>query len=204
MTPRMARIVVPDMPHHVVQRGNRRQEVFFSDDDRIEYLRFLNEAIKKYDVKIWAYCLMNNHVHLIAVPVSPNSLSKAIGEAHKNYTRRINFNNGWRGYLWEGRFKSFVLDERYVFAAVRYVERNPVRAKIVKKAEDYPWSSAQAHILKTQNSILSDFYLRNEISNWSNYVNHEEQEGDLKLLRRHGSVGKPLGRPEFVRRLRLN
>jgi len=133
---RVARIVAEGMPHYIIQRGNRRQQVFFSDDDKKTYMEMLYEQKLKYKVEVWAYCLMDNHVHLIVVPEDAEGLSKAIGETHKNYTRMINFREGWRGYLWEGRFKSFVLDESYLYAAVRYVERNPVRAKIVKKAED--------------------------------------------------------------------
>ena len=204
MTARMARIVVSGLPHHVIQRGNRRQKVFFNDDDRKEYLKILEGQTKEYHISIWAYCLMENHVHLIVVPSQPGDLAKAIGETHKRYTRMINFREGWRGYLWEGRFKSFVLDEKYVYAAIRYVERNPVRAKIVQKAEGYPWSSAKAHVQKKRDPLLSDFYLLEELEDWSDYLRQEDQEEDLKLFRRHGSVGRPLGRPEFLRMLGLN
>ena len=197
---RMGRIVAPLMPHHVVQRGNRRQEVFFGEEDRTVYLRILQEQSQKNQVKIWAYCLMSNHVHLIAVPEGESGLAKAIGETHKRYTRKVNFREGWRGYLWEGRFKSFVLDEKYVYAAVRYVERNPVRVKIVQRAEDYRWSSALAHVQRRKDPLLSDFYLMEEIEDWSEYLREEEEQEDLKLLRRHGSVGRPLGRPEFLKK----
>ena len=197
---RMGRIVAPLMPHHVVQRGNRRQEVFFGEEDRIVYLRILQEQSQKNQVKIWAYCLMSNHVHFIAVPEGEAGLAKAIGETHKRYTRKVNFREGWRGYLWEGRFKSYVLDEKYVYAAVRYVERNPVRVKIVQRAEDYRWSSALAHVQRRKDPLLSDFYLMEEIEDWSEYLREEEEQEDLKLLRRHGSVGRPLGRPEFLKK----
>jgi len=172
---RMGRIVAPLMPHHVVQRGNRRQEVFFGEEDRTVYLRILQEQSQKNQVKIWAYCLMSNHVHLIAVPEGESGLAKAIGETHKRYTRKVNFREGWRGYLWEGRFKSFVLDEKYVYAAVRYVERNPVRVKIVQRAEDYRWSSALAHVQRRKDPLLSDFYLMEEIEDWSEYLREEEE-----------------------------
>ena len=197
---RMGRIVAPLMPHHVVQRGNRRQEVFFGEEDRTVCLRILQEQSQKNQVKIWAYCLMSNHVHLIAVPEGESGLAKAIGETHKRYTRKVNFREGWRGYLWEGRFKSYVLDEKYVYAAVRYVERNPVRVKIVQRAEDYRWSSALAHVQRRKDPLLSDFYLMEEIEDWSEYLREEEEQEDLKLLRRHGSVGRPLGRPEFLKK----
>ena len=117
---RIARVVVPEVPHHVVQRGNRRQDVFFKSEDRSEYLKILKKQSVKYGFKIWAYCLMRNHVHLIVVPQDVDSFGKGIGEAHKEYTRMINFREGWRGYLWEGRFKSHPLDEQYLYSAVRY------------------------------------------------------------------------------------
>ncbi len=120
---RTARVVAVGYPHHVIQRGNRRQKVFFSDQDKIYYLELLQQKSQKYRLDIWAYCLMDNHVHLIVEPHSAESIAMAIGETHKDYTRMINFRESWRGHLWQDRFKSFVMDERYLYAAMRYVER---------------------------------------------------------------------------------
>ena len=105
------------------------------------------EWCDRYRVQVWAYCLMPNHVHLIAVPASSDGLRGAIGEAHRRYTTVINRREGWRGHLWQGRFASYVMDDRYTLAAARYVELNPVRAGLVARAEDYPCSSARAHLL---------------------------------------------------------
>ena len=113
---RLARVVVPGMPHHVTQRGNRRQETFFCDDDYQAYLKLMGEWCSEHKVQVWAYCLMPNHVHLIVVPKSEDGLRRAIGEAHRRYTRRVNFREQWRGHLWQGRFASFVLDESYLLA----------------------------------------------------------------------------------------
>src|SRR3989338_4122940 len=201
MTARQARLVAGCVPHHVIQRGNRRQKVFFEKQDREFYLQLLEDKAKKYHVKVWAYCLMDNHVHLIVVPDQEKSLAQAIGETHKEYTRMVNFREKWRGYLWEGRFKSFIVDERYLYAAIRYVERNPVRARVVSRAEDYEWSSAKFRVTKKQNSLLSDFYLLQEIKNWSEYLRDDDREGDLKLFRRHGESGKPLGDPTVLMKL---
>ncbi|HAH20199.1 MAG: transposase [Omnitrophica WOR_2 bacterium GWF2_43_52] len=198
---RLARIVAPGTPHHVLQRGNRSQQVFFSDSDRRHYLDLLKEQCGIWGVKVWAYCLMDNHVHLILVPEEKGSLGKSLGETHKKYTRMINFRKGWRGYLWQGRFKSYILDERYLYAAVRYVERNPVRAKIVKKAQDYRWSSARSHVYKEKDELLSDFYLLRELADWSAYLAEEDKPDDLKLMRYHGQVRRPLGNSEFLERL---
>jgi len=150
---RIARIVCPGKPHHITQRGNRRQQTFFNDDDYQSYQTLMSDWCKEYGVKIWAYCLMPNHIHLIAIPKTKESLKSAIGEAHRRYTRMINFRKGWRGHLWQGRFSSFILDENYLLACTRYIEMNPVRASLVKKAEDWPWSSASAHI-KGKNDML--------------------------------------------------
>ena len=122
---RIARVVIPNYPHHVIQRGNRNQDVFFSDKDKQAYIDILHEHASRAGVAFWAYCLMDNHVHLIAVPDHENSLARGIGEAHRKYTRMVNFREGWRGYLWQGRFNSYVMDERHLYAAIRYVERNP-------------------------------------------------------------------------------
>lgn len=200
--PRVARVVAEGMPHHVIQRGNRRQQVFFGDDDREYYLKQLFDKCRRYEMDIWAYCLMDNHVHLIVVPKKEESLAKTVGETHKFYTRMINFKKGWRGYLWEGRFKSFVLDEAYLWACLRYVERNPVRAKMVRRAEDYRWSSAWAHVHRTPNELLSECFVLEEVDDWAAYLSEDEQEEDLKLFRRHGETGRPLGDANFLDRLK--
>lgn len=142
----MARVVVPGFPHHVTQRGNRRQRTFFRKDDFVAYRELMAQWCQQCGVAVWAYCLMPNHVHLIVVPESEDGLRRAIGEAHRRYTRRINFREKWRGHLWQGRFASFVMDETYLLACALYVERNPVRAGLCKRAVDYPWSSAAAHV----------------------------------------------------------
>src|SRR5512147_2392258 len=138
---RIARVVAPGYPHHIIQRGNRRMDVFFSDDDYLTYITLLKKASLRYGVDIWAYCLMTNHAHFIAVPKKADSLSRCFADVHVRYTRMINKRQDWKGHLWQARFGSNVLDENYMLAAVRYVERNPVRADIVKKAWEYRWSS---------------------------------------------------------------
>lgn len=119
------------MPHHVSQRGNRRQEPFFRDDDYQAYPDLMAESCGQHKVEVWGYCLMPNHVHLIVVPKSEDGLRWAIGKAHRRYTRRVDYREKWRGHLWQGRFASFVLDEPYLLAAARCVELNPARAKLV-------------------------------------------------------------------------
>ena len=198
---RIARVEAVGQPHHVIQRGNRRQKVFIRDGDQGEYLKILKLQGELFGLEVWAYCLLENHVHLIVVPQREGALVEGIGETHRLYTRMINFREKWRGYLWQGRFKSFPLDERYLFAAVRYVERNPVRAGIVAKAEDYAWSSARAHVYKEKDLILVRFFLEKEIRDWSRYLQEDEPAGELKLIREHGQTGRPLGGKEFIGQL---
>ena len=133
---RMARVVAAGVPHHVTQRGNRRQQVFFSDADYQSYLTLLAISCRKTGVAVWAYCLMPNHVHLILVPRDADGLRAALADAHRRYSRDINFRQGWRGYLWQGRFASFPMDDNYLLACARYVELNPVRANLVARARD--------------------------------------------------------------------
>jgi putative transposase len=127
---RLPRVVAPGLPHHVTQRANRRQQTFFMDQDYAEYCDLLADFCRRCGTRVLAYRLMPNHVHLIMVPADEFGLRDALGEAHRRYTRMINFRDGWRGHLWQERFHSFVMDEQHLLAAVRYVERNPVRARL--------------------------------------------------------------------------
>ncbi|MBI4593414.1 MAG: transposase [Candidatus Rokubacteria bacterium] len=194
---RTARVVVEHFPHHIVQRGNRSQPVFFWDGDKAEYLRLLAQFSRRHGVAIWAYCLMDTHVHLIAVPSQALGLARALAETHKRYTRMINFRHGWRGFLWQGRFSSYLMDERYLAAAMRYVERNPVAAGMVRRAEEYAWSSAKAHVFKHPDPVLSPCFLEEQITNWSAYL-REEPEPPTPL-EQHLRTGRPLGDPKFIR-----
>jgi len=147
--PRVARIVIPDCPHHVTQRGNNRQDVFFVPDDYHTYLAILREQSQRYGLDIHAYCLMTNHVHLAATPRSGESLAKAVGRTHWLYTQHVNHLHARTGHLWQNRFYSCALDRDHHWAAIRYVERNPVRSRLHRKAWLYAHSSAAAHVAKT-------------------------------------------------------
>ena len=202
---RLARVVIPGYPHHVTQRGNRRQETFFCQEDYRSYLSLLARWCGRCGVDIWAYCLMPNHVHLVAVPSSEEGLARGIGEAHRRYTRRVNFRQGWRGHLWQGRFASYVLDEPHLLAAVRYIETNPVRAGLCDRAEKYPWSSAAAHLAGRDDALVKVRPMRELVDqsmpDWRAYLELETPEQTLVRLRRHESTGRPLGGAEFVAKL---
>jgi putative transposase len=198
---RIARIVIPDYPHHIIHRGNHREKVFFNDEDRKVYLDFLIQQAKRCGIEFWAYCLMDNHVHFVAVPKKEDSFAKGLAQAHKDYTRRINFRNKWRGHLWEGRFKSCVLDQKYLYAVMRYVERNPVRAGMVKNAEDYLWSSAKAHVYKKYDGVLSDNFFVREITDWKGYLSDNADDAADNVFIKHVDIGRPLGDKKFIKKL---
>ena len=196
---------MPDMPHHVTQRGNRRMQTFFNDDDYRAYLSLLGEWCGRCGVSVWAYCLMPNHVHLILVPGSEEGLCRAVGEAHRRYTRRVNFREGWRGHLWQGRFASFVMDESHLLSATAYVERNPLKAALVERAEDWPWSSAAAHVGGRGDGLAEGDWLAERIAGWTcgwrEYLRGSDEPGLAEAMRLHENTGRPLGPEAFVRKL---
>lgn len=198
---RMARVIVPHYPHHITQRGNRRQRTFFSDDDYAAYVELMAEWCPRHGVEIWAYCLMPNHVHLIIVPATDSGPRLAIGEAHRRYTRRINFREGWRGHLWQGRFASYVLDDDYLLAATRYVELNPVRAKLVARPGDWPWSSAAAHLAGRDDRLVKTAPLLEIVRDWPAFLAQADAPDLQSRVRKHESTGRPLGSDTFVAKL---
>ena len=195
---RLARVVAGGVPLHVTQRGNRRQEVFFSDDDYVLYRALVAEHCASAKVEIWAYCLMPNHVHLIAVPRDAEGLAKAFGDAHRAYARHVNFREGWRGYLWQGRFASYPMDERYTLACARYVELNPVRAGLTRSARDWRWSSARAHLAGKDDDLVKVAPLLEMVPDWRGYLGVGVADDDLDALRKSCRTGRPLGTDRFV------
>jgi putative transposase len=197
--PRLARIVVPDLPHHVTQRGNRRTQIFFERDDEEIYRTLLASQARKERLAIWAYCLMPNHVHLIAVPGDPRGLSRAIGETHRLYTNIINARYGWIGHLFQSRFASVVMDDDHLMAAVRYVSLNPVRARLVQKADDWPWSSVRAHLSGRDDKLVTVAPVLARVPNFAAFLHPQEaDEESFAALRRAEASGRPLGTKEFV------
>ena len=198
---RIARVVIPGIPHHITQRGNRRLETFFAESDYREYLYLMAEWCNRCKVQIWSYCLMPNHGHLIAVPESEDSLYRAIGEAHRRYTRYINFQKEWKGHLWQGRFASFPMDEPYLIATARYIELNPVKAGIVKRPEEYRWSSARAHLQGEDDILVKAAPLLAIVGNWQELLASDLPEQEYERLRRHERSGRPLGDDAFLAKL---
>jgi putative transposase len=198
---RFARAVVPGVPHHVTQRGNRRQTVFFRESDYRVYLRLLSDWSSRHGVEVWAYCLMPNHVHLVGVPLTETGLARAIGEAHRRYTAMVNRRENWSGYLWQGRFGSCAMDETHLLAAVRHVEFNPVRAGLATRPEDYRWSSAAAHLRKRDDVLVKVKPMLERYPDWREYLASGPDSTDAMLIRRHTRTGRPLGDKGFVEEL---
>ncbi len=199
--PRLARVVLSDIPFHITQRGNRREDVFFCDLDREFYLDLLHDYCVKHEVEVWAYCLMTNHVHLILKPSTEDGLQKVLKPLHMRYAQYINKKHDWKGHLWQGRFFSSALDEAYTHSAVRYVEQNPVRAKIVDNPEDYLWSSAAAHMGITESVLLSNIsesYSPAGQRDWKSYLQKENLEEHMIVLRRNIDKGLPCGGDGFI------
>ncbi|WP_208599519.1 transposase [Desulfospira joergensenii] len=193
----MKRIVVPGYPHHIVQRGVRSLDIFFKGQDKIEYFNFLNEQSGRFRLTILAYCLMTNHVHLLAVPEKEDSPAKAVGEAHRQYTRMINFRENLRGFLFQGRFSSCpVYTDQYLFTALRYIEQNPVKAKIVKYPWQYKWSSASFHCGETSHDpLVRENRLFSEITDWKAFLSSTDQ--NEPILEERIRTGRPFGPGNF-------
>jgi putative transposase len=203
---RLARIVVPHAAHHVTQRGNRRQDVFFSDDDYAAYRDLVAEACALHSVRCLAWCLMPNHVHLILVPPEPDALRAALADAHRRYSRRINFAKGWTGYLWQGRFASYPMEDVHLMTAIRYVELNPVKAKLVRRAEDWRWSSATAHVFNEPDGLTDLDAVAGAHTNWRAMLRDGLEAGDSTKgaeaeIQAHQRTGRPWGSASFVERL---
>ena len=198
---RLARVVVPGIPHHVIQRGNRKQQTFFCDDDYRAYLRLLREWADEHGTKILCYCLIPNHSHVIAEPESEESLARTFATCHERYTRMVNKREGWKGYLWQGRFKSYPMDEPYLFNAVRYVLQNPVKAGLAANVFDWPYSSARAHLSGKSDGIVDIGPLKKRISDWKEYLNLPLDTELAAAFEAHASTGRPLGEREFIEEL---
>jgi putative transposase len=198
---RMPRLVVPGFPHHVTQRGNRRMKTFYCPEDYTAYLDLIVEFREMAGVEIWAYCLMPNHVHLVVVPESKDSLAIFFRHVHRLYTRRINLRERWTGHLWQERFHSFVMDEDHLIAAVRYTELNPVRARLCQYVEDWPWSSVHAHFAGEDDEVVSVAPMLRRVSDWNTYLSQGSSESELTGIRSHGRSGRPAGAESFLKHL---
>jgi putative transposase len=195
---RFRRLVVPGLPHHVTQRGVRRQTTFFDDLDYRRYLEIAKDLLPNSGLQIWAYCLMPNHIHAVVVPRHPDALAGYFGRLHKKYAQITNFRYEWSGHLWQNRFYSVVMDEQHTLTAMRYVERNPVRSGITKYPQDWPWSSAQGNLQHQSDPLIPGRPALSVVPNWSDYLSVPETDDDLKSLRKVTGTGRPCGDDGFI------
>lgn len=196
--PRFPRLVVPEYPHHVTQRGVRKQTTFFDDADYRAYLRLAVDLADDWSVTFWAYCLMPNHVHAVVVPRHKNGLSKYFAALHQRYARRTNVRHDWQGHLWQKRFYSVVMDEPHAIAAMRYVELNPVRAGLCLRPEEWPWSSARGNLGLAIDPLVDRTDSVNVVSDWDEYLKVRESAEDLTRLRHQTDTGRPDGGDQFM------
>jgi len=198
---RLPRVVVLDVPHHVTQRGNARQAIFGRDADRLTYLDLLRQYGELYDLSLLGYCLMSNHVHLVVIPHAAQSLAQTLKHTHGRYAAYWNVRQGSSGHVWQGRFYSCPLDDSHLWAALRYVELNPVRAGMVETAGQWRWSSARVHC----GAAVPESWLELErwrkrwtVAEWRGYLAAKESPSELTALRQFTHTGRPLGTAEFV------
>ncbi len=204
LMPRRARIVIPDLPHHVTQRGNNGQDVFFVDDDRRVYLRLLRIQSAKFALEILGYCLMPNHIHVIVRPGREDSLAKAIGRTHLIYTEYINRMHNRTGHLRQNRFYSCPLGKQHFWRALRYIEQNPVRAGVVRLPWEYKWSSAAAHVDGKDNFGLLNLPWWQSAAgriDWRQALGLQQDEKQIREIRMSTTVGRPLAGDAFMSKL---
>src|SRR3546814_344112 len=196
---RCPRVVLPGIPHHVTQRGNRRGRTFFEDGDYELYLGLLADAAERARCQIWSYCLMPNHVHIVLVPEDEDGLRRTFGDLHRRYTGYINARMRTTGHLWQGRFGSVAMDEAHLVAALRYVALNPVRARLVKRATDWRWSSSRALCDACDDGVVTVAPVLERVGNFTAFLDEAFDEAfTYAALRKAESVGRPVGSPEWL------
>lgn len=195
---RIARVVVPGVPHHVTQRGNRREPIFFEDADYRLYRCLIAAAAQRAGAEIWAYCLMPNHVHLIVTPADADGLRSTFADAHRRYTSMVNARFGWTGHLFQGRFGAVAMDEAHFLAAARYIARYPMAAGLVGAAADWPWSSARAHLAGRDDELVRVAPLLDRVPNFAEFIAGPPDQAEETSLERGQAIGRPLGSEEWI------
>ena len=197
--PRFPRLVVPGYPHHITQRGVRKNKTFFDASDYRAYLHLAAELSDEWPIEIWAYCLMPNHMHAVVAPGQQESLARFFARLHQQYARRTNARYGWQGHMWQKRFYSVVMDEPHAVCALRYVELNPVRAGLCRSAQQWPWSSARANLGLAVDPLISRAHTEGLVADWHALLRQREDNDNLRSLRHHTGTGRPTGSVEFLK-----
>lgn len=196
---RLARFIIPGVPHHVTQRGNGRQQTFFSQDDYALYRNLLRDHAAANGVAVWSWVLMPNHVHLVLVPETVDSLRACLSKVHRAYAGHVHARERRTGHFWQGRFGCVAMDETHLMAALRYVSLNPVRARLVRSAVDWRWSSVHALLDPAKGDGLTDTTpVLDRVGDVSALLRAGEDEALSAALRRAETVGRPLGGDAFM------
>lgn len=196
---RLPRIVLSGIPHHVTQRGNRRARTFFEDGDYALYLDLLADAARRAHAEIWSYCLMPNHVHIVLVPQDTDGLRRTFGDLHRRYTGYINARMRTTGHLWQGRFSSVAMDEAHLVAAFRYIALNPVRARLVRRATDWRWSSTRALCDGVDDGVVAVAPALDRVGDFTAFLDEAFDEAfTYAALRKAESIGRPVGSPDWL------
>jgi putative transposase len=198
---RLARVVIPGMPHHVTQRGNGRSRVFFSETDYALYRDLLAASCRSVGVEVWAWCLMPNHVHLILMPPDEDALRRALAPVHRRYAGIIHQRRRRTGHFWQGRFGAVVMDEEHLAAAYRYVSLNPVRARLVARAQDWKWSSVRAHLGRIDDGLTDVRPARDRFRRFADLLEGPGDPDAITRLRQGESIGRPIGSPDFLAKI---
>jgi putative transposase len=197
---RLARVVIPGIAHHVTQRGNGRARTFFSNEDYALYRDLLAEQCRRAGVEVWAWCLMPNHVHLVLVPSDSDGLRRALAAVHRRYAGVVHARRRRTGHFWQGRFGAVAMDEDHLAAALRYVSLNPVRARLVARAQDWRWSSTRAHLTGKDDGITARAPIRERFPDFADLIAAADAEAFARL-RAAESIGRPLGDDRFLAKI---
>ncbi|HET9335645.1 MAG TPA: transposase [Sphingomicrobium sp.] len=198
---RLARLVLPGVPYHVTQRGNRRQQTFFCDEDYALYRDLLAEAARRAGTEVWSYCLMPNHVHLIVVPSHEDGLRMTFADAHRRYTGFVNARHRWTGHLWQGRYGAVAMDGQHLVHAARYVALNPVRARLCDRAEEWQWSSTRALLSGKDDGLVTVGPLLERLGDFATFLGSEEDQQATRALRMAETTGRPVGGSDWIEEL---
>ena len=195
---RLARVVIPGLPHHVTQRGNGGARTFFSDADYAFYRDLLSRHCREAGVEVWAWVLMPNHVHLIVNPSDPDGLRRALAQVHRRHAGHVHARRKKTGHFWQGRFGAVAMDEAHLAAALRYVAMNPVRARLVERPQDWRWSSARAHLSGVADGVTFLAPVRDRFPRFADLLDDAALDALQTPLRQAEAVGRPLGDAAFL------
>ena len=198
---RLARLVLPGLPHHVTQRGNGRAQTFFCDADYALYRDLLAQSCATAGVAVWSWVLMPNHVHLILVPSDADGLRRALAPVHRRYAGHVHARERRTGHFWQGRFGAVAMDEAHLVTAVRYIALNPVRARLVARAADWRWASVHALLAGQDDGLTTVAPVLARCPRFAELIAEPAEQEGFDALRRAECIGRPLGDDAFLTRI---